>query len=32
MNKAKVQHTDKELSQIIYEAKNMAVNGSTTSS
>jgi hypothetical protein len=26
MNKAKIQHTDKELSQIIYEAKNMAVN------
>ena len=32
MNKAKIQHTDKELSQIIYEAKNMAVNWSTTSS
>lgn len=28
MNKAKVKFTNKELSQVIYEAKNMAVNGS----
>lgn len=28
MNKAKVKYTSKELSQIIYEAKNMATNGS----
>lgn len=32
MNKAKVKHTNKELSQAIYEAKNMAINGTTTSS
>lgn len=31
MNKAKVKHTNKELSQVIYEAKNMAIHGSTTS-
>lgn len=31
MNKAKVQYTNKELSQIIYEAKNMARNWSAES-
>lgn len=28
MNKEKVKFTNKELSQVIYEAKNMAINGS----
>ena len=32
MNKAKVKYTNKELSQAIYEAKNMAKNGSIKTS
>jgi hypothetical protein len=31
LNKSKVKHTDKEISQSIYEAKNKAINGSATS-
>ena len=31
LNKSKVKHTSKEISQIIYEAKNKAINGSATS-
>jgi hypothetical protein len=30
LNKSKVKHTDKEISQSIYEAKNKAINGTAT--
>lgn len=32
LNKSKVKHTSKEISQVIYEAKNKAINGSATAS